>query len=218
MTVKSTDKSRIRRAIFRTEKDGTWNYYGKGPLVIRKNNLSMHLEFFREMSDPVAMFRPQRLSSFHGTALAKGGKTRLYRVIVIVGTDEGLRSGWAPILIGSRRSISQYVKREMFQLIHKIIPPEYLEMIPQLDGYDLGILIRLGRWEDIYKNRNGGLPLDRVYSELISEVGWLKGGEEELQERLAKLEQLGLIGHKGEGDSTVFFITDKAREKFEGLR
>lgn len=85
-------------------------------------------------------------------------------------------------------------------------------LISELDGWDLGILIRLRQWASLYEKRSGGLPLERVNAELVSEVGWLKGGEEELQARLAKLELRGLVGHKGEGEFTLYFITDKGKE------
>lgn len=125
--MKSTDKSRIRRAILNTEKaetEGSWNYYGRQPLVIQTDKLGIHLEFYRDMSDPVALFRPQTLSSFHGIALVE--KSRAYEVLVIIGTDEGLLSGWAPILIGNKKSISQFVKRKQFQQIRNIIPLRYI--------------------------------------------------------------------------------------------
>lgn len=78
----------------------------------------------------------------------------------------------------------------------------------QIDGWDLGILIRLNR-------RTFGLPFDRVRSELISEVGWLKGGDNELKERLQKLEKLGLIRReKKRQDYTVYFITEKGELLF----
>jgi len=85
-------------------------------------------------------------------------------------------------------------------------------LVADLDGWDLGILIRLKQWASLYEKRSGGLPLERVNAELVSEVGWLKGGEEELQARLTKLELRGLVGHKGEGDLTLYFITDKGKE------
>jgi len=62
------------------------------------------------------------------------------------------------------------------------------------DGWDLGILIRLNWWK-------AGLPFNRVMGELISEVGWLKGGDTELEERLNSLIDEGLIVKK---DNTLY--------------
>lgn len=55
-----------------------------------------------------------------------------------------------------------------------------------LDGYDLGILIRL-------KIYGGFRDMDWINSEIISEVGWLKNGEKELFIRLANLLEMGYI-------------------------
>ena len=87
-----------------------------------------------------------------------------------------------------------------------------------LDGWDLGILIVIHR-----RNYIGHKSIFSVInSELISEVGWLKGGTEELEERLAKLERQGLLAKEVtplfSGDKRTWSITEKARERFEGLR
>lgn len=86
-----------------------------------------------------------------------------------------------------------------------------LQSVKEMDGWDLGILIRLDGWDRVFHGRSDGLPLDRVMSELISEVGWLKGGEKELEERLGNLERRGLVGHK-DNDQTVYFITEKGKK------
>ena len=70
------------------------------------------------------------------------------------------------------------------------------------DGWDLGILIRLHRWEK--------LGFDRVMSELISEVGWLKGGDDELKERLDSLIEEGLIKTRHNGVEEVYSLTEWA--------
>jgi hypothetical protein len=54
------------------------------------------------------------------------------------------------------------------------------------DGYDLGILIRLKRF-------GGFREIDWINSQVISEVGWLKGGDKELFLRLANLLEMGCI-------------------------
>lgn len=55
-----------------------------------------------------------------------------------------------------------------------------------LDGYDLGILIRLKRF-------GGWHELGWINSQVISEVGWLKGGTLELYLRMANLLNLGCV-------------------------
>lgn len=90
----------------------------------------------------------------------------------------------------------------------------------KMDGYDLAILIRLNRWG----NCERGLSLTRLYSEVVSEIGWLKRGEEELLERVRKLESFGLVNVE-EADIPIYGssdmvkvhytrITDRAREEF----
>lgn len=86
-----------------------------------------------------------------------------------------------------------------------------LQSVKEMDGWDLGILIRLDGWDRVFHGRSDGLPLERVMSELISEVGWLKGGEKELEERLKNLEKRGLVGHK-DNDQIVYFITEKGKK------
>lgn len=81
----------------------------------------------------------------------------------------------------------------------------------KMDGWDLGILIRLRR----RSNMGHKIPFDMVMGELISEVGWLKGGDEELKERIEKLEAFGLISHEIHGDFPVYFITEKGKEMFK---
>ena len=90
------------------------------------------------------------------------------------------------------------------------------QKIPR-DGRDLGILIRLNQKTALgYK-----IPFDTVMSELISEVGWLKGGEKELQERLNNLEKHEFISHEMRDDLRnmkpypVYFITEKGKDLFK---
>ena len=77
-----------------------------------------------------------------------------------------------------------------------------LSVMPK-DGWDLGILIRLHRWRK-------GLGFDRVMGELISEVGWLKGGDDELKERLDSLIEEGLIKTRHNGVEEVYSLTEWA--------
>jgi len=87
-----------------------------------------------------------------------------------------------------------------------------------LDGWDLGILIVVNRENSI----NIKPVFSKISSELVSEVGWLKGGEEELKQRLTKLENLGLLKKEVSPffgcDSTKWEVTDLARKEFEGLK
>jgi hypothetical protein len=63
---------------------------------------------------------------------------------------------------------------------------EFVVKSTSVDGYDLGILIRLKRF-------GGFHDMDWINAQLISEVGWLDDGETELFLRLAKLIRLGYI-------------------------
>jgi len=56
----------------------------------------------------------------------------------------------------------------------------------RFDGYDLGILIPLQRF-------GGYHELDWINSRLISEVGWLDGGDKELLRRVSKLVDFGCL-------------------------
>jgi len=77
------------------------------------------------------------------------------------------------------------------------------------DGYDIGILIRMNRWKE--------LPLTRIYGELISEVGWLKGNEEELKERLKRLEKYGFLEESKEKTKSSGMLTYRITSKGEKL-
>lgn len=82
------------------------------------------------------------------------------------------------------------------------------------DGWDLGILIRLKRW--------GKLSFRRVEGELISEVGWLKGGDDELEERLNGLIEEGLIvrednqHYPSSPREAYYIITQEGRDYIHG--
>ena len=90
--------------------------------------------------------------------------------------------------------------------------------IPLMDGWDLGILIVVHRANNV----NIKPVFSVIDRELVSEVGWLKGGSDELVNRLEKLEQFGYLKKEVTvffgGDKVTWSITDKARAKFEGLR
>jgi len=110
-------------------------------------------------------------------------------------------SGWTEIILGSDKS--------------------------KLDGYDLGILIRVHRHNLVFRHRDDyfGITMDMVMSELISEAGWLKGGYCELNERLKKLEKIGYLfsfnipSYKNKHCCIRYWkITQKALDEFEGLR
>ncbi len=49
------------------------------------------------------------------------------------------------------------------------------------------------------------LPLSRVMHEVISEIGWLKGGNDELVERLDGLIEEGLV----QKDGNMYSLTEK---------
>lgn len=68
-----------------------------------------------------------------------------------------------------------------------------------------------------------GITFEHINSELISEVGWLKRGEEELEERLKNLVDLGYLSMVicccAYIKPTRFWrVTQKALERFEGLK
>ena len=97
-------------------------------------------------------------------------------------------------------------------------PKKYHFDRTKLDGWDMGILIVVNR-----NNKIGIKPvLSKINDGLIDEVGWLKGGLEELRSRLTKLEQLGLLQKEVTpyfgGDKSTWSVTDQAREEFEGLK
>ena len=99
-------------------------------------------------------------------------------------------------------------------------------MMKTLDGWDLGILIRVRRHSRIFEGEKDyqGITFEHIRSELISEVGWLEGGEKELEERLKNLVELGYLNVKSvnwlKGDKKTRFwkITQKAIDRFEGLK
>jgi hypothetical protein len=79
----------------------------------------------------------------------------------------------------------------------------------EFDGWDMGILIRVKQW--------GKLHEGMVMGELVSEVGWLKGGETELQYRLKKLLDAKLLESVTEKGGRFYKLTHKAKERFLGL-
>ena len=79
-----------------------------------------------------------------------------------------------------------------------------------IDGWDLGILIRLRRWHR--------LTFQRISQELISEVGSLKKGEPELKGRISKLKREGLIESEVENGTKFWKLTKNAYERFKGLK
>lgn len=114
------EKARIRKAIFASREE--WDYHGKERLAITTENMKMELIHYSSMKDPVAGWRPQILSSFYGYAVI-GDET--YEILVVIGTDEGLYKGFAPILIGTKESICKYVQRKQYLMIYGIIPARY---------------------------------------------------------------------------------------------
>ena len=73
-----------------------------------------------------------------------------------------------------------------------------------LDMYDVTILDYLRRRRSIgYQGY-----LNMIHSEVISEIGWLQGGEEELRNRLEKLCFANLVEHH-ENEEEHWSITDR---------
>ena len=98
-------------------------------------------------------------------------------------------------------------------------------MARTLDGWDCGILVRVRHHNRTFKRRDDyyGITFEHIRSELISEVGWLKGGGEELEERLKNLVELGYLSVVKtkvlkDGETRFWKITQKAMDNFEGLK
>lgn len=94
-------------------------------------------------------------------------------------------------------------------------------MTKTLDGWDLGILIRVRRHNSIFesnKENYQGITFEHICSELISEVGWLKRGDEELEERLKNLVDLGYLSMVTYCCVRYWRVTQKALKRFEGLK
>lgn len=101
-----------------------WEYYSEEDLV----DGEIDLKFIGKMSDPVALWRPQDLRSFYGSV--KGTK-----VIIVLGTDEGL-SIPAGLLTGvDAKDIKRQIKSdewaEMWELIEGILPMELINDSPK---------------------------------------------------------------------------------------
>ena len=99
-------------------------------------------------------------------------------------------------------------------------------MTKTLDGWDAGILIRVCSHNKTFENSREnyqGITFEHICSELISEVGWLKRGDEELEERLKNLVDLGYLSMVTcccacVNPTRFWRITQKALERFEGLK
>jgi len=115
------DKRKIRKAIYNQEKDGHWEYLDGEDLHLEQDSLVIDLKHIGSMNDPVALFRPQTLSCFYGTAKIE---TREYKIMVIIGTDEGLRPVYAPIEIGTVDELAKKIRRVHYQQILPILPSE----------------------------------------------------------------------------------------------
>ena len=94
-----------------------------------------------------------------------------------------------------------------------------------LDGWDCGILIRVRSHNLTFKHRDDyyGITFEHIGSELISEVGWLKGSDQELEERLKNLVELGYLSViktkvLKDGETRFWKVTQKAMDRFEGLK
>lgn len=80
-------------------------------------------------------------------------------------------------------------------------------MKEHLDGWDLGILIRMGRKNAIRR------PLyhSMVRSELISEVGWMD--QDEIDMRLERLKELDLIKDVAQSMDPAYWADENWKEK-----
>ncbi len=117
----NSDKQRIKyliRSIDNKEEE-SWNYFENEDLDTENANVKIHLSFVKAMTDPVAVFRPQELSCFYGTANVKG---REYKVLTVIGTDEGLDD--APIEVGTVSELVRKMKSPAYRQIHEILPTE----------------------------------------------------------------------------------------------
>jgi len=99
------------------------------------------------------------------------------------------------------------------------------KIMKTLDGWDLGILIRVRSHGRVFERNKSylGISFEHIRSELISEVGWLKGGDKELEERLKNLVELGylsesLLNWLKKGKTRFWKITQEAIDRFKGLK
>jgi len=83
-------------------------------------------------------------------------------------------------------------------------------MKEHLDGWDLGILIRMGQRNMIRQ------PLyhSMVRSELISEVGWMD--QEEIDQRLERLKELDLIKDVAQATEPAYWADELCRRCGKG--
>ena len=97
----------------------SWDYLGGEKLACQEPNLEITLENTGQMTDPVAVCRPQTLFSYYGEARVGKSKSN---VLLIVGTDYGL--GDPDIRIGTIEKLRKVARTRMFRMIKEILPEE----------------------------------------------------------------------------------------------
>lgn len=124
---KRKDRSNyIRQIIFR-EFDSEGYEWDSHRLIRQTKNYKINLKTYKSMTDPMALFRPQLLTSWYG--LVDYLPTReIYYVFFIEGTDEGITPGFVDVLINKSKA---KIKKEItddrtYDCISDIIHPDYI--------------------------------------------------------------------------------------------
>ena len=116
----------IRQMIFREFNSEKYEW-GSHRLIVQTKNYIINLKTYESMTDPVALFRPQVLTSWYG--LVEYLPIReIYYVFFIEGSDEGINPGFIDIFINKSKA---KIKKEIaddrtYDCVSAIIHPDYV--------------------------------------------------------------------------------------------